>query len=400
MIGKAKAIHHGINDLRYITGESKNKEKPEKIHHICDNMMPVHLDATGFWNEVNLTLSRGKPLKNSIIRIEISPAKEHTRNYSCEDWEQLWHDFAKEFDSQVLLDKKGNVVAPKTNIAGSKGTVWLHLESDGEIPHLHAAVCRVDEHGNINSDHNIHLRAQRAAEKIARKRGWTTANEIRGINKTSVSADCIDALRSMSRWDWETYVSILKSKGYDVCERTDKDKILRGYVLKKGNAIYKASELGKGRNLMASKIEETWKSVHQISDTTARKVGSNSILSTHKNYFGNYSTYKPDTIPCTLQHNDRSYEYYIPDKVTDIFDEEFDFRTVVNWQELTDFASKVFVGLLQADSAYVSSGGGGGQSDLSWRDKDEDEDDERWARRCAMAAARALGKKYKTRMKR
>ena len=37
MIGKAKSISHGINALRYITGESRNKKHPELIYHIKDN---------------------------------------------------------------------------------------------------------------------------------------------------------------------------------------------------------------------------------------------------------------------------------------------------------------------------------------------------------------------------
>ena len=35
MIGKAKAISHGINDLRYIMGESQSKTHPEKINFYC-----------------------------------------------------------------------------------------------------------------------------------------------------------------------------------------------------------------------------------------------------------------------------------------------------------------------------------------------------------------------------
>ena len=38
MIAKAKAISHGINDIRYITGESQHKKHPEKrqpIAHTC-----------------------------------------------------------------------------------------------------------------------------------------------------------------------------------------------------------------------------------------------------------------------------------------------------------------------------------------------------------------------------
>ena len=34
MIAKAKAISYGINDLRYITGESKHKKHPEKIYRV------------------------------------------------------------------------------------------------------------------------------------------------------------------------------------------------------------------------------------------------------------------------------------------------------------------------------------------------------------------------------
>ena len=47
MIGKAKAISHGINDLRYIMGESKNKKHPEKINFICCRHLPQGLDAMG-----------------------------------------------------------------------------------------------------------------------------------------------------------------------------------------------------------------------------------------------------------------------------------------------------------------------------------------------------------------
>lgn len=60
--------------------------------------------------------------------------------------------------------------------------VWLHLESNSGIPHLHGAFCRIDKNGNINNDHGIHIRTQRAAERVALKWGWTTATEIRQTN--------------------------------------------------------------------------------------------------------------------------------------------------------------------------------------------------------------------------
>lgn len=63
MIAKAKAISHGINDIRYITGESHNKKHPEKIYRILDNMMSSEPDAMGIWNSMQLTLSRFRPVK-------------------------------------------------------------------------------------------------------------------------------------------------------------------------------------------------------------------------------------------------------------------------------------------------------------------------------------------------
>ena len=49
--------------------------------------------------------------------------------------------------------------------------------------------------------------------------------------------------------------------------RTDEAGILHGYVLRKGNSKFKASEIGKGRNLMASKLEGTWKKLHNTANS-------------------------------------------------------------------------------------------------------------------------------------
>ena len=48
MIAKAKAISHGINDLRYITGESQHKKHPEKIYRVLDNLLPLNRTLWGY----------------------------------------------------------------------------------------------------------------------------------------------------------------------------------------------------------------------------------------------------------------------------------------------------------------------------------------------------------------
>ena len=395
MIAKAKAISHGINGIRYITGESHNKKHPEKIHRIMDNLMPSHLDAMGIWNAMQLSLCGYKNMKNSVIRIELSPSAEHTRFFTPEDWKVLWQEFLAEFDKQKTQDSKGKVISKQTNLMNSKHTVWLHKESNGGVPHLHGVVCRVDEDGNINNDHHIHLRAQRAAEQVAIRRGWITAAQVRTANIHQVNNDCMEIIRSMPSWSWEDYKAALIRKGYSVHERRDKDNCLRGYTLQKGNARYKASELGVARNLMVTKLQRTWEKEHVGRNNKAVTINR---VNEAPRRMHNYTMYHPTAIPYTVTHNGTNHKFYIPEKIMDFFDDEFDYRFISNAQELTDMAISIFVGLLAAQEANVGSGGGGSQSDLPWRDKDDD--DMKWARKCALAASRSLGKKPKTGFKR
>ena len=343
MIAKAKAISHGINDIRYITGESQHKKHPEKIYRVLDNLLPSEPDAMGIWNSMQLTLSQHRPIKNSVIRIELSPSPEHTQFYDIEDWQKLWHDFAEEFDKQVIIGKDGKVRSCQTNLANSKYSVWLHTESKGEVPHLHAAICRLDENGNINNDHNIHLRAQRAAERVAKKRGWTTAAQIRNLNIPQVNRDCMEVLKAMPLWSWDDYKNALIRKGYTVHEREDKKGLLRGYALMNGNTKYKASELGIGRNLMVSKLPATWKRLHHQPTSVIRNNTSQTVqqVATHKVApidYTQYLTYSQDMISYVLSHEGKDYKFYIPEKVLDCFNDEFDYRFIANCQELTDMA--------------------------------------------------------------
>ena len=149
MIAKAKAISHGINAIRYITGESQHKKHPEKIHRILDNLLPSQPDTMGIWNSMQLTLSRFRPIKNSVIRIELSPSAEHTQFFDTEDWQKLWQDFVAEFDKQVIIGKDGKVRSCPTNLANSKYSVWLHTDSEGgaQRPQIFPAGWRAGEGG-------------------------------------------------------------------------------------------------------------------------------------------------------------------------------------------------------------------------------------------------------------
>lgn len=410
MIGKAKSISHGINDLRYITGESRHKKHPELIYHVKDNLLPCRLDAQGVWDMMKAHAPKGR----NMIRIEVSPAKEHTEHFTLKDWEKLWNDFVREFDSMEFKDRHGKVYSHKTNLAGSIYTVSLHLESKSGIPHLHAAVCRKDGDGRTNNDHNIHLRAQYAAERVALKRGWTTAAEIRRINADEVARDLREILLAMPSWSWNDYVARVRKKGYTLEERRDSKDVLKGYTVGVGDVIYKASELGKGRSLMASKIEATWNRLHNRSVTESVQEGNktenkvSTPIATSLNIqpktvcdrpVADYSSWRDGTSRYELAHDGKDYRFYIPNHVMQLFDDEFDYRETENHKELTDYAVALFVGMVGGVPAVPSSGGGGTSSDLPWGRK-EDEDEMERAHRCARAAIAKHGRKPKSSLKR
>lgn len=113
MVGIGRSIAYGINDLRYITGESVNKKHPEKISHVSDYFVSNEPDAMGVWQKMKFNMNRFGKLKNNVITLLLSPSAEHTRGYTKEDWKQLWDEFIQEFDQQELYDKEGKLYSEK-----------------------------------------------------------------------------------------------------------------------------------------------------------------------------------------------------------------------------------------------------------------------------------------------
>ena len=212
----------------------------------------------------------------------------------------------------------------------------------------------------------------------------------------------MEVLRTMPSWSWEEYKKALARRGYSVYERKDKKDVLRGYAILKGNAQYKASELGVARNLMISKLPRTWQKL-QYRERLAAQVNPyqshrpEPVQRATANM--DYTHYRSGSVSYTLSfHSGTEQRFYIPERVLDYFNEEFDYREVANSSKLTDIAVAIFVGMLDTPAVSTGGGGGGSQSDLPWRDKDDD--DLQWARRCARAATLLLGKKPRTGLRR
>lgn len=405
MIGKAKAISHGINDLRYIMGESKNKKHPEKINFICCQHLPQGLDAMGVWESMQASLTGHDKLKNSLIRIELSPARENTARFTFRDWEKLWMEFMEEFDKQVIRDKNGKVRSKRTNLTGSKGIVFLHEESKGGVPHLHGAFCRVDEDGNVNNNHDIHLRAQRAAETVARRRGWKTAMEVHTGNAEYITSICEAVLKTMPEWSWGDFVRRIESaEGGSLQLKARKSRwgTVKGYSIIQDGISYKASELGRGRNLTYPKLPETWRELCsaavQKPEEALRTQRPVTIRVLSKQEMParmdiDYTVMKPECRPIDIDVDGKGHRLYLPQNVLDYFNDEFDDTEVVNWEPSTDLACAYFAALLAPD-VPASTGGGGSACDSGWGRK-KDEDDMDFARRCAEQAMMEIGVQIK-----
>lgn len=82
-----------------------------------------------------------------------------------------------------------------------------------------------------------------------------------------------------------------------------------------------------------------------------------------------------------------------------VFDDEFDYREIANWQELTDMAIALFGSLTALDTVSTGGAGGGSSYDDNRRDR-KDEDEIERARRCARAATAHLDKTPKSERRR
>ena len=413
MVAIASSISYGGNYLNYITGESNRKTHPELIHHVKDINMPDNLDATAMWYMFKEHTQPFRRLTNNSIAFVVSPPKEYTEHFTLEDWAQLWDDFVREFDSLEFRNKAGKIISPKTNLAGTMQTVWLHLDSESEVPHLHASACRVDENNRTINDSYMLTRAFDAAQNVAKKRGWKTSLDFRAEDIDQATADCMDVLRQMEKWDWDDYRAMVTAKGYKFCAKPDKEGKYYGYALVRGKAKYKASELGKGRNLLYKNLEATWRKLHpQPVVKPAPRIPQFGTRPASRPVATPAQTYqRPTYIPVErykqpfygsaamdISVGGKEFRRYLPGNVVQCFADTWNADEVENAEQLTNLASAIFVGLLSAgEQAPVSSGGGGSQSDLPWRDKDDD--DLKWAWRCVHYATQKLGIQPKTKRK-
>ena len=384
MIAKASTIPHGANAIRY----SVNKDRADTVKA---NLLPDDISPEAMYGRMMLVqkmfaekINKGRPLGRNVIRIEISPAEEESRNWTMDDWVHLANEFIHVFDSIDLSEKTKRASSKQTNLKGSQYIVALHRDSKSGILHLHIDANRVDMDGKINDSHKIGKRAVMAANIINERRGWMQSEEIGIRHRQEISVCCMEILRKMDKFSWKQYEAELTKRGYKVHLQEKESGGVYGYSIKRGNSIYKSSVLGIGRSLTPSKIEATWAKLHP----QERKSEPTKPISQQTRT----ADITPISQPVIKHYNIATDEYHsyhveIPEAADNIIRQNCSLEEahpLAKLEEIQHTALLLFAGYLDAATSMATSSGGGSDTGGWGRDKDEDELE--WARRCARMA--------------
>ena len=401
MIMLARVVPYGGNAVRYAL--EKEKAKVVKVNH-----MPESIDPTAIWymmkhhcqlHQQDRTV--GRKLERFMTTFVISPSKEEAENFTMNDWANLQDESLETMDSLGLIPK-GMEKEVKTNFRNSMNVGGLHSDSKSGTLHLHMDCCRVDLEGNTNDVHDIHKRAMMAAEIINMRHGWQQPKEIREMRREEIAKVCEDILKKLPEFDIAMYFNFLRSKGYEVKTKYDKNQKLVGYTVGKNASVFKASEIS--RRFMASQLESTWKKFHPKPALGTVKPAAPAVTPSSRpsrpiapmptsTQPKDQQSVQPKPTPAKTVFNiDTGSEVkkvWIPDSVKDIFLKEAqvpegnDTATVEN---VAHTAMLLFVGYIDAATSMSESCGGGGSAPESGWGKKDDEDERAYARRCLQMA--------------
>ena len=399
------------------------------VHNLSEGLPPM-----GMWNEMQLHLDRfrakfvRRPIDKPGIMLVLSPSAEESRGWGEKEWYDFCWEFIREMDKvdEVFYKGKLHKVKP-TNLANTQLFGGLHRDSRSGILHLHLLGNRIDMLGNINDAHFIGERAMKAAAIINMRRGWTDPMKIREEHIKQIVNDCMDVLGKLPEYSWLRYKSELQSRGYKVKARYGKPFCPVAYTIKLGNSVYKASELGAGRKLMATKLEQTWMHLHARQDedkhglfycppSAEEKSHTNRTQKAENNhdYPAQSKERKPEATPNPMpvkptpkeEHresitvDDRAYDVNIPLPAYEVMKSmvEVADNAALTVNDVLRISMLLFMNYADAATTLSESLGGGGSVESNWGRR-KDEDDEWWARRCAQKA-NWLCKPFRRTMKR
>ena len=397
MIAKVQSISHGSAMTNYAT--KHNRAGIVLTRNLDEGLTPLAMwGAMETIHQKYAPKFRRKPITKPTLRMEVSPSLDETKGWTLNDWYDYALRFLDEFKKEVQTKEGKKKGSGKFNLDRAQLFACLHFDAKSGIPHLHILINRIDLDGNLMNDSFVGDSAVKAAHSINIERGWELPEDIHDAHIKEITDACYYILHGMARYDWDAYKQGLESRGYKVKEQRDKQGVLHGYTVLRGNSRFKSSILGKGRDLTASKLEATWKKLPPIAPSVVKPsstVGTPQTterkpLTERNSERQNIAQSKPE-IPSVfrkiLSVDGKSYSIKMPmeayktmEDAIEVPDESMPFENVLN------VAMLLFMNYVDAATTVSESCGGGGSTPSNWgKDKDEDERD--WARRCAQHAS-------------
>ena len=396
MIAKAKSIPHGEAMTNYAT--KHNRADIVLTRNFDEGLTPLAMwGAMETIHQKYAPKFRRKPVTNPTLRMEASPSLDETKGWTLNDWYEYALRFLEEFQKDVQAKEGKKKGKGKFNLDRAQIFACLHFDAKSGIPHLHILINRIDLDGNLMNDSFIGDSAVKAAHAINIERGWELPEDIHEAHEKEITEACYDILRGMSKYDWDSYKHALESRGYKVHEQRDKQGVLHGYTVLRGNSRFKSSILGKSRSLTVPKLEATWKKLHPVAPSVMKpssSVGTSQTTErkpiTERDSKRQSVTQTESEVPSVfrkiLSVDGKSYSIKMPmeayktmEDAIVVPDESMPFENVLN------VAMLLFMNYVDAATTVSESCGGGGSTPSNWgKDKDEDERD--WARRCAQLA--------------
>ena len=396
MIAKAKSISHGSAMTNYAT--KHNRADIVLTRNLGDELTPLAMwGAMETIHQKYEPKFRRKPVTKPTLRMEVSPSLEETKGWTLNDWYDYAIRFLDEFKKQVQANegkKRGN---GKFNLDRAQIFACLHFDAKSGIPHLHILINRIDLDGNLMNDSFIGDCAVKAAHAINVERGWELPEDIHKAHEKEITEVCYNILRGMPSYDWNDYKHNLENRGYTVHEQRDKQGVLHGYTILRGNSRFKSSTLGKGRNLTVPKLETTWEKLHPVASsvdklssigdttqTTERKSLTEHNSERHRD--AQFKQEAPSVFRKILSVGDKNYSIVMPMEACTAMKEAIESPDEsVPIENVLNVAMLLFMNYVDAATTVSESCGGGGSTSSNWG-KDDDEDERERALRCAQHA--------------
>lgn len=382
---------------------TKEKARLLRLNHLGEERDPDRIWTLMQLHQMNTRNLRkaNHKIDNYAVEFEISPSEEESRNWNLSDFYNLLDEVLDELNRIDLSGKTKRKSSRSFDLRNTQFVAAVHFDSVSGLPHIHLGANRIDMNGQVLDCHKLGERILQAVHNINVRHGWELPEDIHDEHLEFVNNACMEALKRMSYFDWSTYGRILAESDLKLELKRDSANKPVGYVIWMGNSKFKASDLGRSRNLTVKNIEATWRKLHLEMEKERRVEEMKTRI--------NSPTFKPKA-PVQPPHYTERYEVDgkqidvdIPKSIYDLFCNECcvpDDNDVANVEDVAKVAALLFLGYVDAATSMAQScGGGGGQPESGWGKK-EDEDERAWARRCMAMAHKSCTPKIKYRSKR